>query len=40
MRAITEVVYLVGGEAIPDDVVVYPEHGMRLTPAGFEKDTP
>jgi uncharacterized cupin superfamily protein len=37
MRALTEVSYLMGGQRDSDDVVTYPEHGMRLTSAGFEK---
>jgi uncharacterized cupin superfamily protein len=37
MRAITSVTYLMGGQHIADDIVTYPERGMRLTAAGFEK---
>ncbi len=37
MRALTEVSYLMGGQRDSDDVVTYPEHGMRLTSTGFEK---
>jgi uncharacterized cupin superfamily protein len=37
MRAISDVTYLMGGESIADDVVIYPERGMRLTSEGFER---
>jgi len=40
MRASSEVTYLMGGEHIDDDVVIYPERGMRLTSAGFEPIAP
>ena len=36
LRALTEITYLMGGQHIPDDVVVYPDLGKRLTAAGFE----
>ncbi len=37
MRARSNLTYLMGGEHVSDDVVFYPELGMRLTSAGFEK---
>ena len=40
MRALSVVTYLMGGERVARDVVRYPELGMQLTSAGFEKITP
>jgi len=40
MRARSEITYLMGGEHVADDVVLYPELGMRLTRAGFERILP
>jgi uncharacterized cupin superfamily protein len=37
MRAQSDLTYLMGGEHLPDDVVTYPELGMQLTAAGFER---
>ncbi len=37
MRARSEATYLMGGQSLPDDVCTYPERGMILGPAGFEK---
>ncbi len=37
MRALSDVTYLMGGEHIANDVVIYPELEMQLTSAGFEK---
>jgi uncharacterized cupin superfamily protein len=37
MLALSDVTYLMGGEHISADVVIYPEIGMRLTSGGFEK---
>ncbi len=36
MRAVSDLTYLMGGEHIANDVVIYPELGKRLTSAGFE----
>ena len=40
MRAISEITYLMGGQCLSEDVVTYPELGMRLSSAGFEKIVP
>ncbi len=36
MRAVSEISYLMGGQCITHDVVIYPEIGKRLTSKGFE----
>lgn len=35
MRACSELAYLMGGERVADDRVIYPELGMQLTATGF-----
>ena len=37
MTALSEVTYLMGGECSDDDVVIYPELGIRKTPAELQK---
>jgi uncharacterized cupin superfamily protein len=36
MRAVSDTSYLMGGERIANDVVIYPELGKRLTSRGIE----